>query len=307
MATVRRLSAGDRVFYIGLYALLGLFCFSTLFPFVNFLVLSFNDGQDTLRGGVYLWPRVFTMDNYKKAFEDKNILNSFRITVLRTLLTTGISVLLTAMMAYGLSIKGLPGRRGIVFYFFLTTLFSGGLIPTYVLYRQLGLLNNFWVLVVPGLFSFYNTIVMKTFFDGISPSLSESARIDGASELSIFLRILLPLSAPVLATISLFVGVGAWNDWFSGAFYINFNEHLVPASTLLYKKIAEASFESAQLSGGSNVSSVNEALMAQRISGTTPESLRMTFVIIIITPIILVYPFLQRYFVKGIMVGSLKE
>lgn len=304
---VGRLKAKDYAFYTVLYLILGLFCFTTLFPFINFLVLSFNDGYDTLRGGVYFWPRQFTLDNYKKAFEHKLILNSFRITLLRTAITTLLSVLLTAMMAYGLSVKGLPGRKYIVFYFFFTTLFGGGLIPTYVLYRQMGLLNNFWVLVIPALFSFYNTIVMRTSFDSVPASLSESARIDGASELTIFSRIILPLSMPVLATISLFVGVGAWNDWFAGEFYINFNDQLVPASTLLYKLIAEASFESAQLSGGSSVSAANEALLSQKAAGTTPESLRMTFVVIIVTPIILVYPFLQRFFVKGVMVGSIKE
>lgn len=304
---VRRRKASDIIFYVILYGVLALFCFTTLFPFLHFLALSFNDGQDTLQGGVYLWPRKFTLENYENAFKHKQIFNSFQVSLLRTLVTTVVSLVLTAMMAYALSIKGMPGRRGIVFYFFFTTLFSGGLIPTFILYRQIKILNTFWVLVLPSLFSFYNTIVMKTFFDGIPGSLSESARIDGASEVTTFVRILLPLSMPVLATISLFVGVGAWNDWFAGAFYINFNDDLIPASTLLYKLVSEASFESAQRSGGSSVSQVNESLMATRLAGTTPESLRMAFTIIIITPIIIVYPFLQRYFVKGVMVGSLKE
>lgn len=304
---VGKLRAKDYVFYTVLYLLLGIFCFTTLFPFLHFLALSLNDGQDTLRGGVYLLPREFTLENYQKAFQHKQILNSFRITIQRTLLNTTVAVVVTAMMAYALSIKRLPGRKAIVFYFFFTTLFSGGLIPTFILYRQIKILNTFWVLVLPSLFSFYNCIIMKTFFDGIPDSLSESARIDGASEVTIFARILLPLSMPVLATIALFVGVGAWNDWFAGAFYINFNDELVPASTLLYKLISEASFESAQRSGGSAISQVNESLMATQIQGTTPESLRMAFTIIIVTPIIAVYPFLQRFFVKGVMVGSLKE
>lgn len=309
MATVRKLKFQDRLFYIILYFLLGVFCFSTLYPFIYFLVLSLNDGQDALRGGIYLWPREFTLENYMKAFENPDIGNSFLISVARTGITTVLSVVLTALMAYGLSIKGLPGRKYIVFYFFFTTLFAGGLIPTFILYRQMGLLNNFWVFVIPGLFSFYNTIVTKTFFDGVPSSLSESARIDGASELIIFAKILLPLSMPVLATIALFVGVGNWNDWFAGAFYIQFNRKLIPASTLLYQLIAEATFESSQATGAAGTSLLqgNQQLLQDRVTGTTPESLRMTFVIIIVTPIICVYPFLQRFFVKGVMVGSLKE
>lgn len=201
-----------------------------------------------------------------KAFENPDIGNSFLISVARTGITTVLSVVLTALMAYGLSIKGLPGRKYIVFYFFFTTLFAGGLIPTFILYRQMGLLNNFWVFVIPGLFSFYNTIVTKTFFDGVPSSLSESARIDGASELIIFAKILLPLSMPVLATIALFVGVGNWNDWFAGAFYIQFNRKLIPASTLLYQLIAEATFESSQATGGAGSSLLqgNQQLLQER-------------------------------------------
>lgn len=303
---VQRKTVGERIYKVILYTLLVLLSIATVYPFLYCLILSFNDGYDTLRGGIYLFPRVFTLGNYTKAFEHPLILNSFKITVMRTLITTGVSVFLTAMLAYGLSIKGLPGRKYIVFFFFFTTLFSGGLIPTYILFRSMKILNTFWVLVLPSLFSFYNAVIMRTFFAGIPASLSESARIDGATEFSIFFRLILPLSLPVVATIALFVGVGAWNDWFAGAFYIKMNDQLVPASTLLYKIVAEARFESSMSSGGESMQQFNEALFGLQ-RGTTPESLQMTFVVIIITPILCVYPFLQRFFVKGVMVGSLKE
>ncbi len=305
MSTVNIKHKGDRLYYAILYTVLGLFCFTTVFPFIYSLVLSFNDGYDALRGGIYFWPRKFTLENYEMAFAHPQIMTSFRVTVLRTLVTTVLSVGLTAMMAYGLTEKKLPGRTGIVFYFFFTTLFSGGLIPTYVLYRQMGLINNFWVFVLPGLFSFYNTVIMRTSFEGIPAALTESARIDGAKEMTIFTRLIIPLSLPVFATIALFVGVGNWNDWFAGAFYIQFKKDLVPASTLLYQLISEASFESS-MSTTTGQMQMNEQLMMAKATGTTPESLRLTFVIIIVTPILMVYPFLQRYFVKGVMIGSIK-
>lgn len=303
--SVKRLTAADRI-YIGLnYTVLTLFCATALYPFIYFLALSFNDGYDAMKGGIYFWPRIFTMENYNKAFNNPLIVNSFIISIARTALVTVLSVLLTALLAYALSRKGLPGRKYIVFFFFFTTLFGGGLIPTFILYRQLHILNTFWVLVIPSIYNFFNAIVMKTFFDGIPASLSESARIDGASELSIFSRIILPLSMPVLATIALFVGVGCWNDWFTGQFFIQ-NQKLQPAATFLNRMISEASFQTMTQGSSSNANqNISEAQMQLR--GVTPEAMRMTFVIIITTPIICIYPFLQKYFVKGVLVGSLKE
>jgi len=305
--SVKKLTLADRIYMIINYTILILFCISTLYPFIYILVLSFNDGYDAMKGGIYLWPREFTLRNYEKAFQHPLITSSFLISVSRTLLVTVLSVLLTAMLAYGLARKGLPGRKYIVFFFFFTTLFSGGLIPTYVLYRQLGLMNSYWVLIIPSLYSFFNAVIVRTYFTGIPDSLSESARIDGASENTIFWRIMLPLSMPVLATIALFVGVGCWNDWFTGEFFIQ-DQNLIPASTLLRKLIAEATFESSTTSdSGSQILQVNIELERIRQTGITPESLRMSFLVIIVTPIIFIYPFLQRYFVKGVMLGSLKE
>jgi len=302
---VKRMSAADRIYAALNYAALLIFCATALYPFIYFLALSFNDGYDAMKGGIYFVPRVYTLENYSKAFNNPLILNSFLVSVARTVLVTVLSVLLTAMLAYALSRKGLPGRKYIVFFFFFTTLFSGGLIPTFILYRQLHILDTFWVLVLPSLYNFFNAIVMKTFFDGIPGSLAESARIDGAGELAVFSRIILPLSMPVMATIALFVGVGCWNDWFTGQFFIQ-NEKLQPAATFLNKMISEASFQSMTSSNsGSAIQNMNQAQLELR--GVTPEALRMTFVIIITTPIICVYPFLQKYFVKGVLVGSLKE
>ncbi|NIK75313.1 putative aldouronate transport system permease protein [Paenibacillus castaneae] len=304
---VRRLSPADRIYMTLNYSVLLIFCITAVYPFIYFLALSFNDGYDAMKGGIYFYPRVFTFENYAKAFTNPLILNSFFISITRTLVVTVTSVFLTALLAYALARKGLPGRKYIVFFFFFTTLFSGGLIPTFILFRQLHILNTFWVLVLPSLYSFFNAIIMKTFFDGIPDGLSESARIDGASELSVFAKIILPLSLPVLATIALFVGVGVWNDWFTGQFFIQ-NEKLMPAATFLNKMISEASFLSMTATSGNSGSAIQNMTQSQlELRGVTPEALRMTFVIIITTPIICVYPFLQKYFVKGVLVGSLKE
>lgn len=287
------------------YTILTLLGFVTLYPFWYCLILSFNSGKDALKGGIYFWPRVFTLSNYDKAFQNPLILSSFGISISRTLILIVVGSLLTALMAYALTKKSLPGRTGIIFYFYFTTIFSGGFIPTYIMYRQFGLLNNYWVLILPSIYNFFNALILRTFFNTIPESLQESARIDGASEFKIFFRIMLPLSVPVIATVALFIGVGAWNDWFTGAYYLTRRRDLYPAATLLYDLMSQAVYETNPDVAG-NVTR-NEALLAGQSSATTPESLKMAFLIILTLPIICIYPFLQKYFVTGVMVGSIKE
>lgn len=303
--SVRKLTASDRIYGFINYTILIIFSLTALYPFIYFFALSFNDGYDAMKGGIYLFPREFTLENYKKAFSHPQIMNAFGISIMRTVLVTISSVILCAMMAYALSKKGLPGRKYIIFFFFFTTLFGGGLIPTFILYRQIRIYNTFWVMVIPHLYSFFNAVIIRTFFMGIPASLPESATIDGASELDIFFKIMFPLSMPVLATIALFIGVGNWNDWFTGQFFIQ-EAKLKPAATFLNQMISEASFESMTArSDGSQIIQMNEEQM--KLRGITPEALRMTFVMIITVPIVCVYPFLQKYFVKGVLLGSLKE
>jgi len=280
--------------------------FITLYPFWYCLVLSFNDGMDALKGGIYFWPRSFTIQNYVRAFTNPLIFSAFTISVSRTFLSVVLACTFTSLMAYGLTKRDLPGRSIIIFYFYFTTLFSGGLIPTYILYRQIGFLNNFWVYVVPGIYSFFNAIILRTFFYTIPESLKESARLDGCSELGTFVRIMLPLSVPVMATIALFVGVANWNDWFTGAYFVTRRRDLYPAATLLHDLLSQANFVNSLSSTGGEMM-INEALMSSSARSVTPESLKMAFLIILTFPIICIYPFLQKYFVKGIMIGSIKE
>lgn len=287
------------------YFILVLLGFVTLYPFWYIGIVSFNEGKDALKGGIYWWPRIFTLDNYAKAFENPLIGSSFLVSVTRTAILVAFSTLLTALMAYALTQKGLPGRNAFIFYFYFTSIFGGGLIPTYIMYRQLGLLNNYWVLILPSLYSFYNSLILRTFFNTVPASLQESARIDGASEIRIFFRIMLPLSLPALATIALFVGVGAWNDWFTGAYFLTRRRDLFPAATLLHDLMSQAVFETNPSAGGANT--MNESMMMTASASTTPESLKMAFIMILTVPIMCIYPFLQKYFVSGMMIGSIKE
>lgn len=287
----------QKLFKIFNYSVLTLFGLSTLYPFYYFFILSFNDGMDAMRGGIYLWPRAFTFANYMRAFENPNILNSFMISVFRTVVGTAVSLILTSLLAYGLTKKDLPFRRGITFYFFFTTMFSGGLIPFFILLRQLNLTKSIWIYVIPYLYVFLYMVIMRTFFETIPPELSEAAIIDGCGEIQIFFRVYLPLSTPVLATMALFFGVYHWNDWFTGAFYVS-NKKMIPSATLLQQLMTEASYEE---SGG-----IGREMFGLRVANTTPEALRMTFLVITTVPIICVYPFIQKYFTKGVMIGSLK-
>lgn len=299
----------SRAYYIGQsvnYLILTALGFITLYPFWYCFVLSFNHGIDALKGGIYFWPRDFTLENYTQAFRNPLIVSSFTISVSRTLLSVVLACFFTSLMAYGLTKRDLPGRSAIIFYFYFTTLFSGGLIPTYILYRQIGFLNNFWVYVVPGIFSFFNAIILRTFFYSIPESLKESARLDGCSEFMIYVRIMLPLSVPVMATVALFVGVGNWNDWFTGAYFVTRRRDLFPAATLLHDLLSQADFISTTSNTGSQMQ-INEALMSSSARNVTPESLKMAFLIILTVPIMCIYPFLQKYFVKGVMIGSIKE
>ncbi|WP_068778649.1 carbohydrate ABC transporter permease [Paenibacillus sp. GM2] len=295
-----RLSLGDKILQRTIYILLTLLAVVMLYPFWNSLVISFNLGSDTSLGGVTLWPRAFTLENYYIVFQDKRLLNSFGITILRTLSGTLLSVFFTALLAYGMSKKTLLMRKYYMVYFIVTMFFSGGLIPTYMLIRSLGMLDTLWVFIIPGIISIYNMIVIRTFFSALPEGLEESAKIDGCSNYGIFFRIVIPVSGPVLATISLFTAVGHWNDWFTGAIYIT-KDHLLPIQTLL-RQIMNSNIMT-------EISSSNAIALdhINRNRTVTTKSLTMATMMIATIPIILTYPFLQKYFVKGVLIGSLKE
>ncbi|GIP26948.1 maltose ABC transporter permease [Paenibacillus sp. J23TS9] len=290
------------VFNLLNYILLTLFAFLMIYPFIYILIYSLNDGKDSMLGALYFFPRKLTLDNYVQVFDNKQIWQAYKITILRTVIGTVLHVLLCTLMAYALSKKTLPGRTFFTFYIFLPTIFSAGFIPYFITLQKLHLINSFWVYVIPMLFNFMHIVIVRTFLQGIPEEIEESARIDGLNDFQIFMRIILPLSGPVIATISLFIGVAHWNDWFTGTYYVS-NKNLIPVQTLLQQMLTEAealssSMQRAAQQGGQTVN-VNMA-------GATPESLRMALLVITVFPILCVYPFLQRYFVKGVMIGSVK-
>ncbi|RJE91350.1 carbohydrate ABC transporter permease [Paenibacillus sp. 1011MAR3C5] len=295
-----RLSLGDKILQRFIYTVLALLGIVMLYPFWNSLVISFNLGSDTSLGGVTFWPRAFTLENYGIVFGDHRLINSFWISIIRTVSGTVLSVSLTALLAYGMSKKALLMRKQYMVFFIATMFFSGGLIPTFMLVRSLGMINTLWVYIIPGLISVYHMIVIRTFFSALPDGLEESAKIDGCSNYGIFFRIVVPISGPVLATISLFTAVGHWNDWFTGAIYVSKDE-LLPIQTLL-RQIMNSNI----MTEMSSANAIAQEHMNRNRTVTT-KSLTMATMMVATIPIILTYPFLQKYFVKGVLIGSMKE
>lgn len=274
----------------------------TLYPFLNTIAVSLNVGSDTIRGGIYLWPREWTMQNYKAVFVSGTIYNAFWVSVARTVLSTVLNIFLTTMLAYALSRREFVFRKPITLIFILTMYFSAGLIPGYFLIKELHLLNSFWVYIIPSMLSAFNMIVIRTYIGTLPESLVESARIDGAGDFKIFMQIIFPLCKPVLATIALFVAVGAWNSWFDAFLYTSSRQEL---STLQYELMK---LLSSTMNSNSNPSVANGAgATKDSISMVTPLSIRAAVTVVAAVPILLVYPFLQKYFVVGLNVGSVKE
>ena len=270
-------SRSRKIFKVFNYTFLTLLGLATFYPFWYVLIASFNTGRDFMRGGVWIWPRAFTLENYQMAFV--------------------LGLIVTALAAYALSVKTLPGKTFMNFFWYFTTIFGGGMVPYYMVLRDLKLTSSFWLYVIPGLYSFYNFVLLRSNFATIPAELRESAQLDGANDWTILSRIYLPLSKPILATLTLFIGVGKWNDWFTGAYYQS-KAALYPAATVLQKILSEAT-ASSQIKAGQETQLGN-------VTSFTSQSLQMAFVMILTMPIVVIYPFLQKYYVKGVMVGSVK-
>jgi len=296
-----KISKEDRVLEYCIYFVLIVLTFTSIYPFWNSVVIAFNSGKDTALGGVTFWPREFTLDNFKIVFKDQRLIQGFYISIMRTVIGTLLSILFTALLAYGMSKRELMGRKYYMMMCVITMYFGGGLIPAFLLNRSLGLMDNFWVMIIPGLISVWNMIVFRTFFQSLPDGLEESAKIDGCGYWGTFFRIVAPLSGPVIATLSLFSAIGHWNDWFTASIYISSAE-LFPIQTLL-QQIMNSNIMSDQLMQAN--AAAQDAMT--RMQSVTTKSLTMATMIVSTLPIIMVYPFLQKYFVKGVLVGSLKE
>ncbi len=272
----------------------------TLYPFLNVLAKSLNDPVDTVKGGITFFPRVPTLQNYVDLFSGgSNLLVAFRNSVLRTVIGTLLGTICCAMFAYTLSRSDFMCKKLFLRMLVVTMYVSGGIIPTYLLIRNLHLMNTFWVYIIPGLISAYNIILIRSFMLNIPQALTEAARIDGANDVRIFFTVILPMCKPVLATIMLFIAVGQWNDWFSTYIYTT-GSYKASLSTLQFElmKVLDS------VNTGAQVDIHSEAI---KLAKRSPEAIKMAITMVCTVPILIVYPFVQKYFVSGITLGAVKE
>lgn len=273
-----------------------LFVVVTLYPVINTLAISLNDGTDALKGGIYLLPRKFTLKNYTTVLEKDNLVTGAIVTVARTVIGTVTALVMNAILAFIVSRPRFLFRKQLSLFWVITMYVNGGLIPTFVLYKNLGMTNSFWVYIVPGMISAFNMLVIRTYMNGLPDSLVESAQLDGAGYTTIFLKIISPLCKPVYATVALFVAVGQWNSWFDAMLY---NRMSSEYTTLQYELMKLLSSVTSQ---GATAETMKHAAGA-----VTPASVRAAATIVTMLPIICIYPFLQKYFVTGLTLGGVKE
>ena len=285
-----------RVFNVILFLFIAVI---TLYPFLNVLALSLNDAKDSMAGGITIFPRFFTLENFKAVLSAKSISTAFVVSVLRVLIGVAVGIFIQFSAAYVLTQRDLPGRKILLYFLTVPMFITGGIIANYLLYSKIGMINSFWVYILPTSFSFYNMVIMRTYIVTIPESLKESSRIDGASEFRILVQIIMPLSKPIIATIALWIAVYHWNDYSTTLYYITQSKLFTVQYNLMQmvkdgEKIAELVQKSAETGGEVKVT-------------TTPEALKAAQIMVTTLPIVCVYPFLQKYFVKGVMIGSVKE
>ncbi len=280
------------------YAVMVLLAFIMIYPLWYCVAGSLNEGMDYLRGGVFLWPRKWTLANYKAVFLDSAILNAFWVTIWKCLVGTVTSVLCTAMVAYAITRPKLRLKKLYIPFIMLTMFFSGGLIPYFILIVDLGLYDSFWVYVIPTMFSAYNMIIIQSFMRELPSELIESAKLDGASEYRIFFQMILPLSKPVLATIALFTVVTHWNSYFDSMMYTSSQE--LQTIQLFLKKVITDPSVSRGLGSAATIAIPDQA------ATLTPQVVKLATMVVTALPVVCIYPILQRYFVKGVTVGAVK-
>ncbi|MBR6007459.1 MAG: carbohydrate ABC transporter permease [Clostridia bacterium] len=278
-----------------------LLMFATLYPVITTIAYSFNDGTDALKGGISLWPRVWSVKSYTSILQDPAVYQAAWISASKTVIITVLNLFWTSMLAYALARREYVLRPFITTVMVLTMYVNAGIIPNYLLIsKTLNLKNTYWVYIIPTMFSCFNMIVLRTYIAGLPEALVESARIDGAGDIRTFWQIIFPLCKPVLATVALFVAVGSWNSWFDTHLYCGSKQNLITLQYLLKMKLATT-----QASSNAANATV-DALANQSVAKTTPVTIRCAITVISTVPILVVYPFLQRYFVTGMVLGSVK-
>lgn len=292
LTVINRRSSSSKFYRWLNYSLLALCAYATLFPFVNIIATSFSSSRAINAGEVFMWPIEFNITAYYNLIRDGQLTVAMKNTVIITIVGTALNMLFTIMAAYPLSKSRLRGRNIMLMAILFTMLFSGGLIPNFLLINSLGLVNTYWALWLPALISAYNMFVMKSFLEGLPAELEESAAIDGASEFSILWKIILPLSKPVIAALTLFYAVGWWNSYMNVLIYIRSTDKL----SMMVKLYQMIDLVTPELMRG-------EGIMQMVV---TPEGIRAAAIVFAIVPILCVYPFLQRHFIKGVLLGSIK-
>ena len=286
---------GSRTFDVILIIVMGLLSIIFIYPFLNVLAISLNDPMDTMRNVNFVIPRQFTLANYRFIFAENNMVQPMIMSVVKTLVGTGLGVVFTAMLAYVLSRKDFYFNKSFTIIFIVTMYVSGGMIPEYLLImRTLRMGNNFWVYIIPGLIWVYNVILVRSFIEGMPLALQEAAKIDGANDFTIWLKVILPLCKPVLATVALFIAVGQWNSFMDTYLYAR---ELPTLQYVLYEIM-----ESAQIKVDPHA-----AALGQLKNTVSPMSVRMAVTVVATVPILVVYPFLQKYFVGGMTLGAVKD
>lgn len=293
-------SKGERCFEVINIVFMILLSIITLYPYLNQVAVSFNEGFDSMRGGITIFPRKPTLENYKAVLENGKVVRAAILTVTRVVLHGIMTLLITYSAAYGLSRKGLPYKRGLTLFLMIPAYVTAGVIPFYITLRSLGMINSYSLYLLLGLFTFYNMVIFRSFLQEIPASIEESAKIDGANELIIMFKIMIPMSLPVIATVALWVMVGDWNDWTTTLMYVS-DEKKYTLQYLMMRIIKEADMAN-ELAMQNNTSlSMGESVKM------TSESVKSATLICTTLPIIMVYPFLQKYFIKGVTLGAVKE
>lgn len=295
------ISRGEKVFHFVNAILLLILSFSILYPFLHILAVSLNDGNDAMSRGVVLWPRKFSLAAYELVFKEPLLFHSAYVSVFRTVVGTLINLIGTAVIAYVLANRQLLFRRTTIFLFLFTMYFNGGLIPEFLLIRSLGLYDQMAVYLLPGLVAAMPIMIMRQFFEDLPQALLESARIDGASEFRTLMRIVIPMSTPVMATMALLYAVGHWTSWYDTYFFTRNDGKLATLQGILVKILMES--EAQRMA--SDYSSLMESMRGE--SKPTSEVIRMATITITTLPVLCVYPFLQKYFVSGMTLGAVKE
>lgn len=294
MSFVLQKSKGDKVADAAINTVLTLFALVTLFPLYYVVVVSLTPYIEVMKnGGFVIWPEHLTFQAYKEIFGSARIPQALKITVFITVVGTTLNLLVTTLLAYPLSKKSVPGRNMILMAIVFTMIFSGGIIPLYIMVRSLGLYDSVWALVIPGMVSTFNLLIVKTYFENLPAEVEEAAKVDGCGDIQTLFRIVLPLSAPIMATIGLFYGVTHWNEYFKGIFYIS-DKTLMPMQVVL-RSMIQAPNVSSELS-----------INSLALDALPPETIKMAVVVVATLPLLIIYPFLQKYFVKGALLGSVK-